>query len=566
MRRKTIVLSLLILVVVAFAAIVPAAFAGQVTRIMLAQENVDVYMYKATTAGNFTASGAWKNQDNSPGPIWPAGSVNVILQTGTAPLLYEDLDVADLYDTATNPVTNNALPVALVAGQEIWIAVNPYVGDYKYTLTVNFTGTGQWYGKDGLGTPESVTTKSVDGQAYASDGEVFVRTVGQWYGVGQYWPGDEALNTALTNWNLYSVERSDYVSGTWPEWTYPNSWTSNTAMLYTGSGTTDSSTMANGNLGPSQIGRWYSVTPQTWSAAKVPNEWPTGTGFRYPRPGSITYTQAPLWMTYSFADAAATKPGYSWNTLTTASASKRNWSTESAQSGRITWRFQGPDFSWIYTKGPRAGIANVTIDGGTAIPVDQYNAGVVYQQKTDFAPGGAVDAWHDVVITGSGGSSGVGATRGFYLYHDAFVDPDETTPYAENNYDGQTTYRWSTVNSASASGGVFCSASAIGATTAFTFQCNSNTAAQRVVKWTYAKGPRCGKVNIYIDGVFQEKLDLYAAGVTFNQVWTSVPLTKTWHTIMVIPSGESSGVGGTRGFFTYSDAWQAEAQTPVEAE
>jgi len=604
MRRKNIVLSLLLLVVVALMTFAPAAFAGRVTRIMLAQENVDVYMYKATTGGDFTCSLIWKNADDSTGPTYPAGSVNVILQTvypSEGPGPYQDVDAADLYDVDMNPVSNSGTPLTLVADQEVWVTVNPYIGDYKYTLTTNFTGTGQWYGKDGAQAPVSTKTTTTDGWAYGVGGEVYVRTIGDWYSCGQYWPGDEALDTALTNWSIYVSDRADYVSGYWPEWTYAYTWTSGTAKLWTGNGEPSSSGTNYSNLKTANVNMWYAVDPQTWSALKVPNEFPAGTGFIYGKPGSITFQQAPLWYTYSFMDAAATKPGYTWGSVSPASVtdwsptnpnapSKRSYTSSSGSASTITWRFQGNDFSWVYSKGVKGGINSVKVDGVAGITpkgeIDQFNATFVYKQKTDYnlttdfgIAAGATDAWHTVVVTGTGRTNSTSVPAQRFIYHDAFIDPDDVTPYAENNYDGQTLYTWDLVTPTTPptglSGTSYTSTKDSSCGMAFTFNCADNSSAGRKLVWTYLTGVKGGIQNVYLDGLLIDKVNQFSAAFTAgltktytDQVATSygvtVQLPKGLHTIFITGSGQTDSTTVPAQRFIYHDAFQAEAQAKVE--
>ncbi len=569
MRSKHVKLVLaLVVVVVALAAFAPVASAGIQTRIAYAQENNDYYVFQATTAGNLVVTGGWGPYNGDPAPIDPVAMVNFGINTGPAGDPYADLNVTDLYASGVNPVSNVATPVALIAGQKAYILVEPYIGDVPYSMTATFTGTGTlWLGKDGTGATDTTSPYGpVTGMAYASDGEVYIRSTGQWYGCGQYWPGTYPNNT-LTNWNLYGYERSDYASGNWLEWTYPWTMESNTAQLYTGSGMVGSSTFASGAIQPANINRWYAIQWQTWGSNLVPNEWPSAPAdptWPIPKPASADATLAPLWATYSFPDTAAAKPGYAFATTALASASKRSFSSDGAVAATISWRYQGPNFSWVYETSSTGGIAKVTIDGGAPILVDQYSSPAAFKVKTDFAVGGLDTTWHDVVITGNG-TRNVGNTTGFFLYHDAFVDPLDVTPYAENNYDGMTVYSWPKTTHASANGGAFVSTMSATGATAFTADFTNNTAANRTFKWTYEKSATGGIVNVYIDGAFQGTVDQYNATASFGNVYTSAQLAKGYHTIFVVGTG-TRNAANTTGFFIYSDCWQAETQAIVQAE
>ena len=56
------------------------------------------------------------------------------------------------------------------------------------------------------------------------------------------------------------------------------------------------------------------------------------------------------------------------------------WYANSAGSS-VTIEFQGAKLTLFGKKGPTYGIARVTLDGGTPVPIDLYNATIVYQQK-----------------------------------------------------------------------------------------------------------------------------------------------------------------------------------------
>jgi hypothetical protein len=540
---------MLALMLVALAAIAPIASAGMVTKIMYAEESTDYYAYQATTAGTLSVTCGWTNPDGTGRPVYPVAVVNAAIQTGPANDPYADQDVANLYEVATNPNTGT---VDLVAGQVAYIAAIPYIGDVPYTVSGTFTGTGVWLGKvDAAGNTTGTTstkTFSASGTAYAADGEVYPRASGQWFGTAQYWPGKESNSTALTNWNLYVIDRGDY-GGWWPEYTYPFTWESETANCWDNNGFTDGSTLADGDMGTKgnqgPINTWYSLTPQEWGGLAVSNIWPSSPAdplFRYGKPGSLTATSAPLWYTYSFSDTAATAPGYFWGTTSTLNASKHNQSSCTATKASFSAEFSGTSITWVYGKSRANGIANVAIDGVSKGTVDQYYNGFQYKQSTTYS--GLAAGNHVITITNSATKNPAATNSG--ISHDAFLakgynDASDPTPVLENNYDGMTTYKWGVTLTASASGGSQSSETATKAALAQRFEGTSIT-------WKYGKSRANGIANIYIDGTFKGQVDQYYNGFQYQQTTTFSGLSAGPHIIMITnsatknPAATNSGI------------------------
>lgn len=559
---------------------------------MYAQKSFDAYLHVPSTVSDLNISIGW----GSGAPTFPRETVNAMLLVQSEPgsSLYKDATDYGLYDATANPARNTKAYVT-VPGCEYWICVEPYVGDTTYTLRVWLTprgGTppaGTWYGKDGLGTPEATTDKTVTGNAYASDGEFYKDGArGRWHNVGQYWPGRS------TNWNLYVCDRSDYVNGYWPALDYAHSWDSNEARLYTRPadpgdyGGEDYVFDDGADWGyRRELSQWYAVDPQTWSctASPIPAGWPTD----WPKPRSLGWTSLPpLWYTYSWPDdmyGDANRPGYFWANTPTALASKRGFSAAASCRATITWRYQGPQFSWVFPKGPRGGIARVKVDGIDVTPtgfhdpdIDQCSATVTYGSSVSFDVGGDAATWHTAVVYGTGRTTSTTTPKGYFIYHDAFIDPDDVTPAAENNYDGMTQYAWEPVTGlAGPSGGGFVAAKDVSSATAFTFPLLSATQANRTLTWQYPRGPRGGIQNVYINGHFVGTVDQYAPTVTYGQSTTwvdggtyagkvlSMP-QGLWQTVFITGSGSSNSTVLPKGYFIYSDCFRVEGGAPVEAE
>jgi hypothetical protein len=535
MRRKPLVLltmaALLLLVAMAFA---PGAFAGTLTKIMYAQENITYYTYTPTTTGTLHVALSWTNPDGTGAPLFPVAEIDGVVQTYDSKTgeLYYDIDVAGLY-SGTNPQSGDVPVAAGGVNNTIYVGVTSYVEDVPYHITATWTPTGG----------SATTVINQTGMAYASSGEAYVpSTAGSWLSVLQTWPGSLNRSTGVSNvwanWDDYVWSRAEAGAV---------KMTDNYSVEYVPPIVTPVN-----NISANLKGRWYNVGPEIWTAAAVPNVWTDISLDQYPKPGSLPYTgtnSAPAWFTYAYTDSAIsdanTKPGYMWPNVTSASASQRNFSAEAATSATLTYNFYGTSLKWIYTKGPRAGIASVKIDGAEAGPVDQYAAAVTYKQSTTFS--GLSAGNHTVVIKSTGTKNS--ASSGLFVYHDTFAtttDSADPTPNSENNYDGSTTYAWGKVNTASASGGSFSFNSATSSALAFTFSGTS-------IQWTYVKGPRAGIANVWIDGVAKPSVDQYASAVTYGASTTFSGLSNAVHTILI--KSTTTKNAASSGLFTYHDAF-----------
>ena len=314
-------------------------------------------------------------------------------------------------------------------GQIVYIAVLPYVGDNNYTLDVKFNGF-------------EVSGYPKDGQAYGSNGEVYVPSDGDWISSAQYWPGS-LPGPFYASWSDQVYQRVAVGSSydVLSEQQNPTFVAPQVTERTTLGGTTP-----DGSANP-KSGEWYSVVPQIWpGAAIVSGKNVVANG--NPQPGTVSATTAPLWYTYAYPDASVStsKPAYFWGAYTWAGSSQRSYSADCARAASFSAQFSGSSVTWVYTKGPGYGIANVSIDGVSKGQVWQFNAGgFLFQQKTTFSGLGAGN--HTITITNAG-KDPLGSTN-TTISHDAFLatginetgDPTPVTDL-ENNYDGETTYLW----------------------------------------------------------------------------------------------------------------------------
>src|SRR5262249_32815459 len=88
----------------------------------------------------------------------------------------------------------------------------------------------------------------------------------------------------------------------------------------------------------------------------------------------------------------------------------------------VTYKFRGTSVSWIGYSGPDAGIAVVSVDGGSETTVDTYSKDFRGQQVV-FTASGLTDAKHTLTITATGGKNVRSSAAQIFV--DAF---DVTTP------------------------------------------------------------------------------------------------------------------------------------------
>ncbi len=193
-RRLLVEMVLGVSVAAALLVFVATASAGQVTKIMYAQENSDVYSYTndSGATGTLSVSIGWTDIKTGVATTFPVGQVDGDIFSGPASGMmvdpYHDLNTdtpsVRSLDWGTNPELGS---YDLPAGQTAYIAVLPYVGDNNYTIDVKFgTNADPSTDPEVAGFPKTAP-------AYASNGEVYVPSDGDWISCAQYWPGSDSL-------------------------------------------------------------------------------------------------------------------------------------------------------------------------------------------------------------------------------------------------------------------------------------------------------------------------------------------------------------------------------------
>ena len=526
------------LATVAVLVFVATASAGQVTKIMYAQENSDVYAYQNTSGstGTLSVSIGWTDIATGVATTYPVGEVDGDIFSGPAGTPYADLGLTvpsvQTLSVGTNPEAGS---LSLPNGQIAYIAVLPFAGDNNYSIYVYFNSV-------------LVSGYPKTAQAYGSNGEVYVPSNGDWISCAQYWPGGGA-NPLYASWNDQVYQRVapgdpfDVLS----------------AQLSSGfvAPQTTQRTIIGGSGHP-QSSEWYGVTPQIWPGAKVPNTLVNGV----PQPGTVSATAAPLWYTYSYPDASVTgnPVAYFLGNLTNSSASKRSVTLFGAPTESCTYKFYGTSLTLVYTKTAAGGLASVKIDNNDGNFVekaptgglDMYSAAPAWKQT--YAITGLTNGWHNVVVKSLNPAHNA-ASSGWFIYVDGFdVDavPQNPVDRSENNYAGQIGYHWETITNSHADGGSTSLVGDFKAPAAFTFTGTS-------VSYVYEKTPAGGLADVYIDGIFQGTLNEYASPVAWQATQDYGPLANTTHTIMIVNHGTTNPPSSST--FIYVDSFIVPADT-----
>lgn len=539
MRSRVFILMLAVMLVALAIGAVPAS-AGQQTGIMYGLENYDTYLFTPTSVGTLSISLSWTRPDGTGTPVFPESEVDGVVQTLAFGEPYYDIDVATLY-LGTNPEVGTYTVKASAVNVPIYISVAPWIGDVPYRLKATFPTAATTVIDTGIIDVSSPTQK----WAYGNSGELYIPSVGSWHSVLQYWPGTlnraGATSDVWANWDDYAWGRDPGTA----DYELANNWA---GLEYYPPVVSDATILASGGAPKTpRPATWYMIGPEIWTSAARPNVWNAIAADNYPKPGNLAYNANPLWYTYSWPDAGkADTVGYIAGTTANLNASGHAFNTAVNTNETITHTFYGTSVTWVYNKGPSAGIAKVTIDGGAPVTVDQYNASGQFKQSTTF--GGLANTTHTIVVQSNKTKNG--ASSNYATYHDAFVgmtDVNDPTPAQEGNTDGSTLYAWGKITNANAHGGSLSTDHTTGAALAFTF---TGTA----IDFIYNKGPSAGIARVYIDGVDKGTVDQYAAAGAFQQSTTFSGLPAGMHTILILNNKTKNGASAN--YALYFDAFK----------
>jgi hypothetical protein len=167
---------------------------------------------------------------------------------------------------------------------------------------------------------------------------------------------------------------------------------------------------------------------------------------------------------------------------------------------KATLAFRGTAISWSGYRGPAAGIALVSLDGGLANEVDTYSPTEKIQDIV-FTKTGLTDTIHTLTIEATGRKNA--ASTGAQIVVDAF---DVTTPgrrFQEEDTALAYSGNWSFGNrNRTWSEGTISQSNTPGAKVTFTFTGTS-------VSWIGCRKLSTGTADIFLDGVLVQQVDTY---------------------------------------------------------
>jgi hypothetical protein len=244
--------------------------------------------------------------------------------------------------------------------------------------------------------------------------------------------------------------------------------------------------------------------------------------------------------TVSFAEQSDTKILYkgAWSGYSSTPFSGGSYYYTKTAGTMITIPFTGQQAQWIATKGPVYGIANVSVDGGGAVPVDLYAPTYEYKQIA-YSTGILTTGAHTLTITYTATKNG--SATDTYINADAFQVVGTFTPatrFDQTNTKFVWTKTWSLGSS------IYC----YGSSQRYV---NTSGASVRInftgVSLTYiaTKAASMGKAYVSLDGGTAVLIDLYNGATVFQQkVWSTGALTPGNHYVTITWSGQRR-VGAT---------------------
>ncbi len=222
----------------------------------------------------------------------------------------------------------------------------------------------------------------------------------------------------------------------------------------------------------------------------------------------------------------------SWLNVADANANGGSYNTSNHTNDTLSASFKGTSISWVTYTGPDQGMAQVTIDGVSKGKADLYSAAPAWQVLKTY--GGLRNATHTIVIKVLGTKNV--ASTGTNVVVDALMVV--TTVIQENAV--KKLNSWNTTVTALASNGSYRSSAKAGAVAKFSFTGPG-------VNWVFATCPGCGKVDVYLDGIFRETVDLYARTPHWNLARSYSSLAVGTHTIEVRVKGTKNAAStGTK--------------------
>jgi len=202
---------------------------------------------------------------------------------------------------------------------------------------------------------------------------------------------------------------------------------------------------------------------------------------------------------------------------------------------RAAFTFAGTSVQWIGSSGPQAGIARIFLDGALQATVDTYAATEI--QAVVFKVTGLAAARHrlEVEVTGQKNP----AASNSLIVVDAFdirarvEDADPSIAYS-GAWTAQDTIRAYSGTSLQYGSGTAARSATAGAGAQFAFTGTS-------VSWIGPRGPWLGMADVFVDGGFAARVDLYSPNdVVQATVFSTGGLPDGPHTLRIDVAGEKN--------------------------
>ena len=235
-----------------------------------------------------------------------------------------------------------------------------------------------------------------------------------------------------------------------------------------------------------------------------------------------------------------TAPAMSFTAGWTQGDTTHAWSGTTAavsvtQGARAVFTFAGTSVRWVGLSGPQTGIARVYLDGAFQGQIDTYAPTEI--QTVVFAVSGLAPARHrlEVEVTGQKNAAATNSAIVVDAFdtRPRFEDTDPSITYS-GAWTAQDTIRAYSGTSLQTGGGMASRSATAGARAQFAFTGTS-------VNWVGLRGPWLGLADVFVDGVFAARIDLYSPNdVIQATVFSASGLAAGSHTLRIDVTGEKN--------------------------
>ena len=218
----------------------------------------------------------------------------------------------------------------------------------------------------------------------------------------------------------------------------------------------------------------------------------------------------------------------------------RPWSGTTAAvsvtpGARAVFTFAGTSVRWIGLSGPHTGIARIFLDGAFQGQIDTYAPTEI--QAVMFAVSGLAAARHrlEVEVTGQKNPAATNSAIVVDAFdmRPRFEDPDPSITYS-GVWTPQDTIRAYSGTSLQTGGGTAARSATAGARAQFAFTGTS-------VSWVGMRGSWLGLADVFLDGAFAARVDLYSPNeVVQATVFSASGLAAGAHTLRIDVTGEKN--------------------------